>query len=125
MHLTVSIPKPPSLNNLFANAGKRGRVKTPAYEAWIEEAGYALNRQTAYAPPIQGPVYVHISVNKGGADLDNLPKAVLDLLVKHRLIDDDRNVVKLTLLHSPGFNDNAVVTIRKFAADEAEQGRAA
>lgn len=99
MRLTVTLPKPPSTNMLYANAGKRGRVKTPRYKAWITEAGVALNLQTAGATQMTGPVCISISLNKGRADLDNLLKPLIDLLVSHSVIEDDHNVVELSMQH--------------------------
>lgn len=91
LHFTV--PFPPSLNNMFGNSGK-GRRISAEYAAWREEAGYALNLQ--HLTTLHGPVVVTIMYpDSGRCDLDNLPKAILDLAVKRELIDGDgRKVVR-------------------------------
>lgn len=88
----IVLPFPPSVNNLFVNAGKRGRIKSSRYEIWLNEAGWELKRQR----PVKhaGPVSVTIALcpsDKRRRDADNGCKAVLDLLVKHQVIEGDDN----------------------------------
>lgn len=85
---TLTLPIPPSTNKLFANAGKKGRVKTDAYKAWLLDAGYKLNLQ--HVPAYKGVVAIHIIVPFIAArDMDNFIKPILDLMKKHGLIVDD------------------------------------
>lgn len=77
---------PPSVNNLFFNRAK-GRGVTPQYRSWKQDAGWELKSQKQ--KPIHGPVSVMATFEEGRADLDNLSKPTLDLLVSHGLIDDD------------------------------------
>jgi Holliday junction resolvase RusA-like endonuclease len=100
--ISLNLPKPPSVNNLHLNVRGRGRVKSPKYRAWIEEAGYAV----AIARPakLQGPVSINCEFeDKGSGDIDNFSKAVLDLLVRHQVIEDDRRSIvrRLNLSWSP------------------------
>ncbi|WP_292229389.1 RusA family crossover junction endodeoxyribonuclease [Brevundimonas sp.] len=97
---TLTIPAPPSVNGLFANS-KRGRFKTPAYKAWIAEAAWTIREQ--YPDPVAGRVVVIIGVERASlmADIDNRCKAVLDLLVKAKVIDDDRWVTGIALAWLP------------------------
>lgn len=95
----ITLPFPPSTNNLFVNAGKRGRVRSSRYEMWLNEAGWELKSQR----PVKhtGPVNVTIALcpfDKRRRDADNGCKAVLDLLVKHQVIpaDDNRFVKSVT-----------------------------
>lgn len=95
--MMVRLPVPPSTNNLFAN-GKRGRYLTDAYDAWRTEAGLKLN----LARPIPfGAIKVAVSLfvprKPKSRDIDNFCKAPLDLLVKHRVINDDKQVERLTV----------------------------
>ena len=89
----------PSTNGLFAGNGKR-RYKTKEYAAWIEEAGYALNRQKP--EPIQGKVRLLIEVAEPNTlirqDVTNRIKATEDILVRHGIIegDDQRYVRSVT-----------------------------
>jgi Holliday junction resolvase RusA-like endonuclease len=90
---------PPSTNVLFAGNGKR-RYKTKEYAAWIEEAGYAINRQKP--EPIRGKVRILIEVAEPktniAQDVTNRIKATEDLLVRHGIIqgDDQRYVRSVT-----------------------------
>lgn len=97
---TLTIPAPPSVNNLFANT-VRGRFKTPKYKAWLQEAGWRLREQAPDNVP--GRVVVVIGVERANlrSDLDNQAKAVLDLLTYHKVIDDDRFVTGLVLAWMP------------------------
>jgi Holliday junction resolvase RusA-like endonuclease len=99
MTFTVRLPVPPSTNALFVTFKQRGgieRAKTKEYKAWIEAAGWALNVQRPQ--PIKGRVTVRIAVPKNNRrDLDNHLKAVLDLLVGHSLIEDDRKIDNLQI----------------------------
>jgi Holliday junction resolvase RusA-like endonuclease len=90
------MPKPPSVNGLFTNVPGKGRVKTTRYLTWIRAAINEVRSQKV--GPVSGPVYVDITVSKrrSNADIDNLIKAPLDLLVSEGLIDDDRHVERVS-----------------------------
>ena len=95
-----TLPFPPSANNLFVNAGKRGRVRSSRYDLWLNEAGWELKSQRPQK--MLGRVAVTIAlcpISKRRQDADNLNKAVLDLLVKHQVIegDDSRFVREVTV----------------------------
>jgi Holliday junction resolvase RusA-like endonuclease len=94
----VRLPYPPSVNNLFCNIPGGGRAVTERYKMWREMAARAVSPARAR---ISGPVEIAMTFEKkpGRHDLDNLPKAVLDLLSYHRVIDDDdaKTLKKLTL----------------------------
>jgi crossover junction endodeoxyribonuclease RusA len=97
----IKLPVSPSVNSLFRNVRGKGRVKTGAYKAWITEAGLKLNLQRPV--PVLGPVHITIRVpDTSRADLDNLAKGPIDLLVAHGLIDDDRHVCALHLIRHGG-----------------------
>jgi len=98
--LIIALPMPPTTNNLFATVGKN-RIRTVEYKAWAAEAGYVLNRQR---PPLMaGKVSLLIEVEEPKTarrqDVANREKAVVDLLVSHRVIqgDDQRFVREITL----------------------------
>ena len=97
---TLTIPAPPSVNNLFANT-PRGRFKTPRYKAWLQEAGWMLREQTP--DPVPGRVVIMIGVERSSPrmDLDNQAKALLDLLTFHKVIEDDRFVTALVMAWMP------------------------
>lgn len=89
--IVLDLPTPPSANNLFFTR-KGGRSRSPEYVTWITAAGWHI--QTAHQKPLEGPVSVSMLVEENGRrDLDGYWKPVLDLLVAHRLIPDDRNKI--------------------------------
>lgn len=92
---TFYLPIPPSVNNLFFNAKKGGRIPSSKYTAWKAEAGWHLNFQRAKM--MVGEVLVYISIRRPNktSDLDNRTKALLDILVTQGVIRDDRAVVHL------------------------------
>lgn len=98
LHLR-KLPIPPSLNNSFYNNGHGGRSKSSFYTAWRTACGWEAVKQKRDA--IQGPVSIAIKIEDGGsrADLDNLAKGPIDLLVTLRLIDGDtrKTVRKVSL----------------------------
>ena len=85
---------PPSLNNLFVN-GKRGRFKSPEYKTWQAKATIELWQQHGWH--VAGPIRVRLTFNRARtrADLDNLQKPILDVLMAAGRISDDQNVVEL------------------------------
>ncbi len=109
--VVISLPMPPSTNNLFFNArpspsaGWGGRTRTPEYVAWVKEAGTILASQRP--PQVLGKVSLLIEVQepetKRRQDVANREKAVTDLLVTHRVIegDDQRFVREITMRWAP------------------------
>jgi len=93
----VTLPVPPSVNGLYSNVRGVGRVKTKQYKDWFASGYLSLRHQTWDHVP--GKVLVCMKVAPQGplADLDNRAKATLDLLVKAKVIDDDRHVVGITM----------------------------
>lgn len=91
--ISLDLPVPPSVNNLFFNLRRgKGRARSPEYINWIAKAGWEI--QVARQSPINGPVSVFLKVRENPRrDLDGYWKPILDLLVTHRLIPDDRNKI--------------------------------
>lgn len=90
----ISIPIPPSVNAMYANrkgGAGRGRYKTEAYKAWIDEAGWVVNPQRP--APVRGKFKFFLKLPKIRGDVDNRIKACLDLLVSLKLVDDDRHCI--------------------------------
>ena len=94
--MPIDLPLPPSVNALWRSA--RGRVyRSERYAEWRVAAGWALKVQKPVR--IAGPVVITIAAGRPDRrrrDVDNLGKAVLDLLVGHQVIEDDANVVTVT-----------------------------
>lgn len=116
--LTVFLPFPPSVNNLFKNVG-RSRKPSADYLAWQEEAGWALKGAGAHRSRVSGAVRIDLLLSppdKRRRDLDNLAKAPLDLIVKHGLIEDDSKVTELRLRWHPDAHHGCTIIIRQCAA---------
>lgn len=89
LEITLQLPYPPSNNSLYMRTA-RGVTLTRNYRSWIKEAGWALKAQRPGS--ISGPVDVHmiaVKPDRRKRDVANLEKAVSDLLVRHRVIEDD------------------------------------
>lgn len=87
--IELRLPLPPSTNNLYINRGKK-RIVSSRYRAWRDEAGDALLAQKPR--PVKGDFDLWLYVewpDRRRRDIDNTAKACLDLLVAHKLIDDD------------------------------------
>ncbi len=90
------VPMPPSTNKLYGtNFATRQRFNSKQYEAWIWEAGLALNQQ--HPPAIKGNYTMTLSFGPRKGDVGNREKAVSDLLVKHRIIEDDSLADRIVL----------------------------
>ena len=112
--IDVVIPVPPSANALFANrrGGRGGRFKTPRYTQWITAAGWELLMQ--HPVPIAGRYRLNITLPmRDSADPDNRIKAISDLLVTHRLIEDDRKKYcrGITIIPTDGPGQHARVQV--------------
>lgn len=92
--MKLTLPLPPSLNNLYANT-KRGRWKTDEGKAYAKEAGWKAKEQGAeYLGKVDVVVTYRFHMNRRG-DLSNRVKAIEDALtgiVWH----DDRQVQRYT-----------------------------
>lgn len=93
----VTVPIPPSTNALFKTLRTGRRAKSAAYKDWLLEAGWRLRMQKPAKVP--GFVVLLISVDRDSmaADIDNRCKALIDLLVAHKIIDDDKHVTALAI----------------------------
>lgn len=99
--IRFTLPLPPSLNNAYGNRKDgRGRYPTKTLIQWKTEAGWLV--QASEKRRIVGPYRIAISVpEKMPGDLDNRPKAILDLLVEHGVTPDDRFAYSVAVSRSP------------------------
>ena len=99
MRRVVVLPYPPSVNALY-RAVKGRSILSERYREWQYEAGQIIGLQRPLPVPGEVKVTVELSPpDKRKRDIDNAGfKAVLDLLVKHRVIegDDSRYVRQIT-----------------------------
>lgn len=94
--LSLLLPYPPSVNALHRVYNGRS-IASEEYRSWKEQAGRRLLSQRPR--PVSGPVTVSVELcppDNRRRDIDNAGfKAVLDLLVAHRVIEaDDSRIVK-------------------------------
>lgn len=110
---------PPSLNNMFVNAGKKGRIPSKRYVAWRNEAGWLLARQ--HPGRIAGRYALEIYIEAGArADIGNLEKGLSDLLVSHGVVDDDSQAWALHLYRDPRIAKGCRLVVRPVLAPELE-----
>lgn len=95
--MILTLPYPPTLNNLFRNAAK-GRVKTDAYNGWLAEALVALRGQRASKHPGSFRATIILTrPDRRRRDIDNTVKALMDALKKGGVIEDDHLAQSLTV----------------------------
>lgn len=100
------LPAPPSANRIWRSTpGSTTPRRSKEYLTWLNEAGWAAREQLARdgCDPVPGRVVVLIGVEResANADIDNRCKALLDLLVKQKVIVDDRFVTGVALAWLP------------------------
>src|SRR5215510_1967314 len=94
--IILTLPAPPTTNNLFINARRKGRVMSPHYRAWRHEAGWDVKGQRPGR--IAGEWEIDIALPAGlTGDLDNYAKPVCDLLVELGIVDDDKFCRRLSI----------------------------
>lgn len=107
--IDITLPLPPSTNGLFANAAK-GRRISKRYADWREEAGWTLKQQRP--PAILGRFDLSLLVPQAmRGDISNRIKATEDLLVTHRLIEDDRHATSVKICRSPDVEPGTIRVI--------------
>ena len=108
---TVTLPYPPSTNNLFVNKG-RGRTKSERYAKWRVDAHWQIKLHPGAR--FSCPVVVEIILGKPDnrrRDLDNALKAPLDALVDMHVIVDDSLIQEIRA--SWGDVEGAKITVRR------------
>ena len=97
--ILTGLALPPSVNQLFANVAGKGRVRTERYRAWAQVAGWQIKAQRPQR--LRGPVDITLTFEqrRTRADIDNLAKAPIDLLVSLALIEaDDAHILRRLVL---------------------------
>lgn len=89
--ILLELPVPPSVNGAFATSQNGGRHHSEKYNLWETQAGWEIKQQRPGR--ITGPVEVSIVIGKRKqrSDIDNRIKPLLDLLVKHQIIEADHD----------------------------------
>jgi len=91
----LSIPMPPSMNNLWINLKGGGRARSEGYKAWVVEACWAI--KLAAPCKFAGSVRIDMRFERTNmvSDLDNRIKPILDALQKMEVVENDRQVIDL------------------------------
>jgi Holliday junction resolvase RusA-like endonuclease len=94
------IPIPPSTNALWFNLPNgKGRARTKAYCAWLTAAGWELKAQHVCPVPDRFvSLAVYAGLTERERDLDNILKAIGDLLQHNGIIENDRAIVQIRAL---------------------------
>jgi Holliday junction resolvase RusA-like endonuclease len=85
----IELPFPPSTNRLWRVVGNRA-ISSKHHREWVAHAGAELLVQRIKKHT--GPVAITIELglpDRRRRDIDNCCKPLLDLLAKHRVIEDD------------------------------------
>lgn len=96
--LALTLRLPPSVNALYRNVARVGRVKTAAYRAWINAAHYSIIAQASPPRLVEPPYYVAIRLPmRMRGDVSNRIKAIEDACVKAGVMVDDSRVYAVTV----------------------------
>lgn len=88
--ISLTLDQPPSVNALYTNVNRIGRVKTREYKSWKELVGRQIKAQPISAPcPSPFSAVVRVGKCSQARDLDNFLKPVLDALKDNKIIHDD------------------------------------
>ena len=110
--VSVTLPYPPSLNNMFFNVRGRGRVRSKEYDLWRAAATWAL-KDASQSGRLAGPYNLTVRVGRRDRrkrDLDNLIKPLNDALVTAGVVRDDSDCQRIDAAWAPGL-DGVTVTV--------------
>lgn len=113
----IDLPIPPSINRLWVPVNG-GMVRSERYRTWWRAAGNELVR--ARPGRVSGAYALTLLVNRteSKADLNNLEKAVSDLLQEHGVIENDRRGDRIELEWSNAV-ERCRVIVRRWQARAA------
>lgn len=101
--LRLTIPWPPSANNIWRNAGRQTYL-SPLYKRFIAEVFARVPRQVSDWKAFAGPVRVTITWHpptRREYDIDNKLKPTLDALTRLGVWLDDAQVIELRVTKGP------------------------
>ena len=97
--ITLYLPYPPSVNHYWRKVGARMLISKKGRE-YTQQVIAACRVQENTSEPLTGRIQVDILAimpDHRRRDLDNLQKALLDSLVKARVIQDDSQIDRLSI----------------------------
>lgn len=92
MTIVLNLPMPPSTNRLWRSTRKGIVYKETKAKNWCEQAAWAVLAQRK-GVTLKGNVSVMLEIEYGEGDADNRIKAVLDMLERGGLLENDSQVV--------------------------------
>ena len=100
--IALSLPIPPSVNAMYRNVPKIGRVKTSVGKEWARQAGWMARKQLGpvkerLIPSGDVKLTILIERKKRHTDLDNTLKGILDLLTQMWVYTDDSQVAHIDI----------------------------
>lgn len=107
--LTIDLPEPPGVNQLFT----KDRHISKVYRQWRRDAGWELKSKKLR--PVPGKYTALIELyEKTRKDVDACAKAILDLLVRHKITDDDRHCNDVRQIKTGTVNGRCRVTVSEW-----------
>ena len=105
---------PPSLNCLYRARGSR-IYKSARYTDFQKKVAADITADTTFKGNVHLDVVFHIKNKKKCCDLDNYLKCLIDSLQDNGVIDNDKNIVKITASrHLNCEQDKTVITLHTF-----------
>lgn len=90
--MKIYLPTPPSCNMLFRTTGNK-RYKTGSYVLWISKGVDCIKQQNIALKLLKDiNIEIYVPRLRINSDIDNRIKPVLDLLVKAKILVDDKYV---------------------------------
>ncbi len=112
--ITLTLPAPVSAHALFVVTEGYGRHPSHKYSAWKRAANNMLKQQKRVR--LSGPVRLTITIgNATRGNLYDFAKAIIDLLVTHNIIQDDKKEVVREVVMAWGKQDGCEVRIEEAA----------
>lgn len=88
-------------------------ISSKAFKAWEESCLWQLKGKPKYTGKVMMSILFQMK-GKIDADLDNIATSVIDILQKAKVIDDDKNIVHLTLSKLSGYEEwQTIIEIRE------------
>ena len=90
--------KPPTVWSMYVGMGRR-RKKSPKYKSWIADAMSEMLEQgiKRFDGDYYLEIYIPIKYRRSNADIDNMIKPVVDMLVTSGVTPDDRYLYGVTI----------------------------
>ena len=111
--LSLTLPRPPSVNGLYATNWKtKRRFPSKRYEEWKKKATASLMEQMPVEVfPSEVTIDIAVSRTNRREDISNRIKAVEDFLVSSNIIKDDSLVTSISCTWDNDLNNCCTVNV--------------